>query len=91
MLAWSNCANPHAAIKAEGLLEEMRNNGLSPDVVTFSTFIQILDRSSLLDKGSRAKRVLSLMAQLNVEPDEKSWHLLKKLVSTMESFASLSQ
>jgi pentatricopeptide repeat protein len=90
MLAWSKCANPQAAMKAEALLEEMRKNGLSPDVVTFSSFLQVLDRSSLLNKGSKAKSVLSLMAQLNVEPDEKSWHLLKKLTS-METFASLSQ
>jgi pentatricopeptide repeat protein len=89
MLAWSKCANPQAATKAEGLLEEMRKNGLSPDVVTFSSFLQVLDRSNLLDKGSRVKRVISLMAQLHVEPDEKSVHLLKKLTS-METFASLS-
>jgi pentatricopeptide repeat protein len=88
MLAWSQCANPQAAIKAGGLLEEMRNNDLSPDAVTFSNFLQVLDKSSLLDKGLRAKSVISLMDQLNVEPDEKSWHLLKKLAS-METVASL--
>jgi hypothetical protein len=29
-------------------------------------------------------------SQLNVEPDEKSWHVLKKLAS-MVTFASISQ
>lgn len=84
MKAQATSGNPHAAYKVDALLhlllQEYQNGNQEarPNNNVFITVLQALERSPIPNKSEPAARIIQLMKQYDVKPDQTKVELLKK-------------
>jgi pentatricopeptide repeat protein len=84
LLAWANSGHPDAVKKAASLVQEMlhlKDDSVSPDVITWNTFLKAIAASNLDDKLERANAVVSEMKEHGVQPDGITYNMIRRCSS----------
>lgn len=87
MAAWANSGQPNAIFKLDELLhlllKEFRkgNKSARPDAKVFGTFLMLLASTNIRDKAKYADKVVRLMIDHQIRPDEFNLHHLRKCYS----------
>ena len=89
LLAWANSGDPAAVTKAASLVQEMLQfadsdggiQDVSPDVITWNTFLKAIVASKLDDKLERANAAVSQMKEHGVQPDDITHNMIRRCSS----------
>jgi hypothetical protein len=65
--AWAKSQSPDAALKAEGILQYMELNGLSPNTVTYNAILNAVAVGNRADSALRAEDIVRRMKQRHEE------------------------
>jgi pentatricopeptide repeat protein len=83
LLAWANSGHPSAVTFAESLVQEMYSGiqDVTPDVITWNTFLKAIVASNLDDRLERANAAVSQMKEHGVQPDGITHNMIRRCSS----------